>query len=918
MTEGSLNLKKYLQMIEKRKKIVIFTTAVFLFLSAVCVLWKGWPALYSAVCSIRVEKEISYGSFFDRALPKFGDSIETRELIITGYDLIAETAKKLSLVPPSADKDNPELALTVFELRKKISVKRKKDTDILNITVTDTDPGFAQKAANMLAEAYSSYCERQHEKQLDEVIKYIEDELKTAGKKFTDSEDEFNQFSQANKLLSMEQQSGNLLLREKEVEDKIRDDSDKGRLQKLKEDLNEVHEQINSLMKKKFRYDSLKRTAESDRNMVSFLEKKKQEAMIRKAEKPEGVEVVEAAALPSVPINRSHVLVILITGVISGFILGIFIALIAGINGRSVNIPEEIGKITDIKILGIIPEADSYGTVPGITGLKGKINDPDAAARFISMVSHYAPKSLAAEKFRQLKSSIQLTEKDTQAKTIAVTSSSRGEGKSMVSVNLALNFAQAGIRTLLVGSDLRNPVFAKIFDLEDGPGLTDILLGSCPWKDAVKTVTDMVMGKIRMEDVMISPGLDSLDIILSGTLQTNSADLIHSSKFRDFIDDVKKEYEVIIFDSSPVLITADAAILGRYSDTLLLVYNAEAASKDMLKRAISQLEHVGINIKGLILNKVSPDVVSEDSLSDSLPEKPDESERMNGQKEKPIDFAAEPASFTLDITDPEPAAPVPEVKKNIFKILIPVILILLIVFLIIWKKEMLFPSKGVLSEQVTENKTIEKSGPVKTEIKEVKLKEEITEAENTEVPQPKPVVEETPDNIKKEPVNTVEAVETTEAEKFEYQEGRYPYSIYLGSFKTIQRAQKAVDIYSRKGLFSYPVKVDLKEKGIWYRIYSGSYPDKETADNHLAEIKVKDAEIKNTVYACYIGSFRSNAKLRENMELLKEKNFFPYVAADDSNNSYALFAGAFLTENGAAELSEELENAGVLNRVVKR
>ena len=88
-------------------------------------------------------------------------------------------------------------------------------------------------------------------------------------------------------------------------------------------------------------------------------------------------------------------------------------------------------------------------------------------------------------------------------KTLAITSTSPQEGKTTVSINLAIAMAQAGQKTLLVGSDLRKPMMAKVFGLEIIPGLTDILLGNYPWRDTVKTITDMIMGNSFWIGVMI-------------------------------------------------------------------------------------------------------------------------------------------------------------------------------------------------------------------------------------------------------------------------------------------------------------------------------------------------------------------------------------------------------------------------------
>ena len=162
---------------------------------------------------------------------------------------------------------------------------------------------------------------------------------------------------------------------------------------------------------------------------------------------------------------------------------------------------------------------------------------------------------------------------------------------------------------------------------------------------------------------------------------------------------------------------------------------------------------------------------------------------------------------------------------------------------------------------------------------------------------------------KKPPIEVVKPV---------YQEGAYPYSIYLGSFKTVERAQKAVDEYAEKEINTFPVRLDFAEKGIWYRVYSGYYPDAVSGQAFIKENNLKDAEIKKTPYACYIDSFTDNEALEKSLRILKEKQYFPYVITDHVDNVHFLFAGAFLSRNGAQELSEELRASGINNKVVSR
>jgi capsular exopolysaccharide synthesis family protein len=168
--------------------------------------------------------------------------------------------------------------------------------------------------------------------------------------------------------------------------------------------------------------------------------------------------------------------------------------------------------------------------------------------------------------------------------------------------------AQGGMKTLLVGSDLRKPGIDRAFGVDRSPGLTNVLMDEHSWRETVKTVTDILLEKMSWDEIMLTPGLDNLHFITSGTPPQNPAELIDSKRLEEFIEAAKKEYDVIIFDSSPILSTADAAILGMKVDGVLLVYRVGSISKGLLKRTASQLEQVQCNLMGVIINGMKPDI----------------------------------------------------------------------------------------------------------------------------------------------------------------------------------------------------------------------------------------------------------------------------------------------------------------------
>lgn len=860
-------------------------------------MWKAYPPLYKSTCSIKFEKEETVGGLFSRVLSSAeSGNIETQQVIITSYDLLADVARNLSLISGAESVNDPGVYTIIEDLRTKVSFEKEDAKNIIHISVTDRDPSFARNMANELAETYNRRQSEQQQKRLNEAINYIDQQLKTSMDRLDESEDRFNRFSQDNQLLSIDHQSGNLLLRKKELEDEIRIETNAGKIAALELDLQAAEKKINELMDKKLEFNRLKKEFESSESMYSFLEEKKQEAMIRLAERPDAVEIIKQAQLASRPLNSPDIAKAGLTGLIAGILLGLITAFLAEIFSSQTGLLNDIENNIGLKVLGVIPQSEKKDLISGVKTGQDKILDESSPVINPSLVSHFAPKTMLAESFRALRTIVLLTGEHEKARRIGVTSSYPREGKSMVSANLAISMAQAGLKTLLVESDFRNPVLGKKLYVEDGPGLTDVLLGNSPWQDAVKTVTDMIMGGLTMEDIMTTPGLDNLNIITSGPVPSNPAELISSQRFVDFMEAVEKEYDLIIVDSAPVLTTAETAILGVKMDALLIVYRSALVTKEMLKKTYSQLKQVKANILGVVLNGVKPDLIKDAFWNkypqyysaEALPDKPKEITVKEKKKNRPI------------------------------RILILIEVIILLVSIILWRMGIIFPEKFFPPE--TEVKKEGNPPAMSAPAEEGVLPDK--EIDNLMGVAPLYI----PDGEKKEIhtasgeaiINADEKEASPLAVKPVYQEGTRPYSVYLGSFRTLERARIAVDEYAQKGIRTFPVKLELAEKGVWYRVYSGSYPDTRSAEAFIKENGLQGAEIKKTAYACYIDSFTNNETLEDSIGDLKEKQFFPYVIIDNADNVHFLFAGAFISRNGAQELSEELRANGIENKVVSR
>jgi cell division septation protein DedD len=444
------------------------------------------------------------------------------------------------------------------------------------------------------------------------------------------------------------------------------------------------------------------------------------------------------------------------------------------------------------------------------------------------------------------------------------------------------------------------------------------------------------MGRMTMDEVMITPGLDNLHIITSGTIPPNPAELIESRRFMDFMEDAKKEYDIILFDSTPILSTADAAILGSKVEGVLLVYRVGSVSRGLLKRSATQLEQVKSNIIGVILNGMKPDIspdfhdfkhyryYSTYATEGDDDEKGDGIKKLfslPGKRKKELTSSKRDSrsSFSVqsDASKPEPR------PTNIFMkwVFILAALVLIAVGLL-WQNNMIGPLKSsVQKEPVSEDqaqpsafkKTVDIQAQVTPPAAQSEQPDTLVSAPSEVLPVSEPIIPEK--DIDQEQAT---GASMPEAELIpQYASGSFPYSIYLGSVQTEERVKKALSIYTEKGLSPFIVRIEFKEKGVWYRIYANCFKDQEGAQELINNKNISEAEIKKTSYAVLVGTYTSQDEQNAMIQSLKDSGYYPYVI-EYPVNVFRLFAGAFITEAGAKGLSIELESMGIKNEVVER
>jgi capsular exopolysaccharide synthesis family protein len=297
------------------------------------------------------------------------------------------------------------------------------------------------------------------------------------------------------------------------------------------------------------------------------------------------VRVVDQALAPRNAISP-RVNLNLVLGALAGLLLGILTALMLEQLDRTIRTAED-AEAMGITILGIMPKIDEAVSANGTYGRKRRNGKPAEQLSNRDLVVHTHPKSSAAECFRTIRTNLTFMSADKQRKTVVVTSGSPREGKTTVTLSLAISLAQGGKRVLVVDTDLRKPRLHRALGTTLTKGVTTVLVGETSAKDAIQE-TDI-------------PGLSFL---ASGPIPPNPSELLHTAQFRQLLQDLAKSFDHVVLDSPPLAAVTDAAIIAPQVDATILVIHSMRTTRDALRVALRQLRDVGCQPTGGVLNEV--------------------------------------------------------------------------------------------------------------------------------------------------------------------------------------------------------------------------------------------------------------------------------------------------------------------------
>ena len=282
----------------------------------------------------------------------------------------------------------------------------------------------------------------------------------------------------------------------------------------------------------------------------------------------------EMAAQPDMPDKPSFPRLPVTMGLAIGLglVLSVGIAFLRELLDTTVRSPRDVAKVGQLNLLGLIPHEG---------------DDPQVAAARLPLAIYEAPHSIIAEQFRQVRTRLQHSASLDTVRSLLVTSTSPGDGKTTVACNLAAGLALNGRRILLVDANFRKPQVHTIFNLPNENGFGDVLNSPDLFDDAVRDTE-----------------VPNLSVITAGQKPSNPTELLESQLLIDFVERALEEYDHVIFDSGPLLIVSETAALAPRVDGVVTVVRARGNSRGLLQRMRDQLRQLKAEHLGVILNAV--------------------------------------------------------------------------------------------------------------------------------------------------------------------------------------------------------------------------------------------------------------------------------------------------------------------------
>ena len=475
-----------------------------------------------------------------------------------------------------------------------------KDTGMLTLSLTGDNPALIERIINSITENYLAQNISRQAAQDAKSLEFLSKQLPQVRSDLDQAEDKLNQYrrqsdsvdlsleakSVLDQIVNVDNQLNELTFRESEISQLYTKEHPtyKALMEKrktLQDERGKLNKRVSSMPETQQEILRLSRDVESGRAVYMQLLNRQQELNIAKSSAIGNVRIIDSAVTQPKPVKPKKILIILI-GIIFGAMVSAGLVLLRIFLRRGIETPEQLEEL-GINVYASIPVAESF--TKNITQTKGwRKKTTEEIQGFLAVDN---PADLAIEAIRGLRTSLHFAMMEARNNILMISGASPNAGKTFVSSNLAAVIAQTGKKVLFIDTDMRKGYTHKLFGESNANGLSDILSGKIGVEKAIKTISSA-----------------GFDYISRGMVPPNPAELLMHRRFGELLSWASVNYDIVVLDTPPILAVTDAAVIGNYVGTTLLVARFELNTAKEIEVSVKRFEQTGVVVKGCILNGV--------------------------------------------------------------------------------------------------------------------------------------------------------------------------------------------------------------------------------------------------------------------------------------------------------------------------
>ncbi|HCT9744048.1 TPA: polysaccharide biosynthesis tyrosine autokinase, partial [Klebsiella pneumoniae] len=489
----------------------------------------------------------------------------------------------------------------ITKLQEVLSVADQgKDTGILVLSITGDNPELITNIIDSISNNYLSQNIARQAAQDAKSLEFLSNQLPKVRNDLDVAEDKLNEYRRKNdsvdlsleaksvleQIVNVDNQLNDLTFRESEISQLYTKEHPnyKALMEKrktLQEEKAKLNKRVSVMPETQQEILRLSRDVESGRAVYMQLLNRQQELNIAKSSAIGNVRIIDNAVAQTKPVKPKKIVIILI-GFIFGSVVAIGIVLLRVFLRRGIESPEQLEEL-GINVYASIPVSEAFAN-NAVKKASWKNKNYDIKQAFLAVEN---PADLAIEAIRGLRTSLHFAMMESRNNILMISGASPNAGKTFVSINLAAVIAQSGKKVLFIDTDMRKGYTHNLFNVENTKGLSDIL-----------------SGKMTVERAIQPLSMAGFDFIARGAVPPNPAELLMHKNFDALLSWASQNYEIVVLDTPPILAVTDAAIIGNYVGTTLLVARFEQNTAKEIEVSVRRFEQSGVIVKGCILNGI--------------------------------------------------------------------------------------------------------------------------------------------------------------------------------------------------------------------------------------------------------------------------------------------------------------------------